>query len=244
MLDADPELGEDLDEARFERARLAALARAGVLNPGEWRESEWPAEASNGYGLLLLEGVLVRHVIIAGREGAEVLLPGDLLRPWQRDDAAASVLRRSAWRVLEGARVAVLDLRFALRIRAYPEITARLMARTLRRARHFAVIMAIVHQPRVDDRLLMVLWHLADRCGRTGRDGVTVPMRFTHELLADLLAARRPTVSGALSSLERAGRISHNGEGWVLHGAPPGELREPAAPHRSEPAAAPGPGRS
>ncbi len=203
------------------------------LAPGAWEQSEWPNELTRGFGLLMLDGLLVRRVNLDGRYGAELLFCGDLLRPWQEEDASASVLRSSGWRVLERANVAVLDLGFALRVKAYPEITAQLMARLLRRARSFAVIMAIVHQPRVEARLLMLLWHFADRCGRVGRDGVLVPMRLTHAILADLLAARRPTVSGALASLERSGLVEQTREGWVLYGDPPGEMRAVAAVGRA-----------
>jgi CRP/FNR family transcriptional regulator, cyclic AMP receptor protein len=224
ILEYDPELGELLDAARLQRATLDARAKVRQLSPGAWEEPDWPPEARNGLGLLVLDGLLVRRVCLDGRYGAELLAGGDLLRPWQREDESASVLRSSGWRVLERATVAVLDVGFALRIRSYPEITAQLMGRMLRRARQFAVIMAIVHQPRVEARVLMLLWHLADRCGRVGPDGVLVPMRLTHTILADLLAARRPTVSGALGSLERRGLVEQTPEGWLLHGSPPGEM--------------------
>jgi CRP-like cAMP-binding protein len=180
----------------------------------------------DGFGLLMLDGLLVRRVSLGGRDGAELLSCGDLLRPWQQEDASASVLRRSGWRVLERANVAVLDVDFAQRIRACPEIASQLMGRLLRRARYLAVIMAILHQPRVETRALMLLWHLADRCGRVGPDGVLVPMRLTHTILADILAARRPTVSAALASLERSGLIEHTREGWMLYGSPPGDMPE------------------
>ncbi len=224
VLESDPDLGEALDAARFARAELEAIARVRQLLPGTWDEPEWPTEVRRGYGLLILQGLLIRRVRLGGRYGGELLSAGDLLRPWQKEDETASVLRSSAWRVLERTEVAVLDIRFAMRVSTYPEITSELMARTLRRARYFAVIMAIVHQPRVDMRVLMLLWHLADRCGRVGRDGVLVPMRLTHAVLADLLAARRPTISGALGSLEREGLVLQTREGWLLYGSPPSEM--------------------
>ncbi len=224
VLESDPELGESLDPARFERAQSEAVAKVRHLPAGTWEEPEWPPEVRNGYGLLLLDGLLVRRVHLGGRDGGELLSAGDLLRPWQREDGIASVMRSSGWRVLDRAEIAVLDVRFATRVSPYPEIAAALIARTLRRARYLAVIMTIVHQPRVDVRLLMLLWHLADRCGRVGPDGVLVPVRLTHEILAELLAARRPTISGALRSLERRGLLEQTAAGWLLYGSPPGEL--------------------
>jgi CRP/FNR family transcriptional regulator, cyclic AMP receptor protein len=195
------------------------------LKPGRWEDQQgWSDETRAGVGLLVLDGLLVRRVSLEGRYGAELLSGGDLLRPWQEEDSIASVSSSTGWRVLEHARVAVLDLDFSRRIAAYPEIIGQLSARMLRRARYLAVIMAIVHQPRVEARLHMLLWHLPDRRGTVRRDGVLVPLPLTHTILADLLAARRPTVSAALGSLQRRGLITSEGKGWLLHGDPPGEL--------------------
>ena len=84
----------------------------------------------------------------------------------------------------------------------------------------------IVHQARVKLRLLMLFWHLADRWGRVGVEGVILPLSLTHSVLADLVAARRPTVTSALSELARDGLMRPYGEGWLLSGEPPGELLE------------------
>jgi hypothetical protein len=224
VLDRDPDLGAALGERRMQQARLEARAAVWELTPGEWASQTWSQTVRDGLGLLVLNGLMVRRVRVDGRFGAEVLTDGDLLRPWQEEDAVASQARTSRWKVLEGAQVAVLDLAFARRIAAYPEIQGQLIARTLRRARYLAVIMAIVHQPKVEARLLMLLWHLADRRGVVRSDGVLVPVRLTHTTLADLLAARRPTVSAALSSLQKAGSVTSTREGWILHGRAPGEL--------------------
>jgi hypothetical protein len=42
--------------------------------------------------------------------------------------------------------------------------------------------------------------------------------------LADLIGARRPTVSTSLSELSREGRVAPLRYGWMLSGDPPGEL--------------------
>jgi CRP-like cAMP-binding protein len=84
--------------------------------------------------------------------------------------------------------------------------------------------MAIVHQARVDNRLHMLLWHLAGRWGKVRTEGTVVPFRLTHTLLADLVAARRPTVTSALSDLTRRGLVRSTGEEWILFGEPPREL--------------------
>ena len=229
LLEADPALGDDLEAGRRAAASHELRVRTTLVLPGEWRQSEWDPGLRHGVGLLLLDGLLMHRVGLHGRYGAELLGGGDLLRPWQREDAVASVPRTSGLRVLKRIRIAVLDVEFVRRAHPYPEVVGALVARALRRSRQLAVNMAIVHQPRVDTRVQMLLWHLADRWGTVGSDGVTVPVRLTHTVIADLVAARRPTVSAALGSLERQGVVSRMPGGWRLHGSPPIELEDVTA---------------
>lgn len=86
--------------------------------------------------------------------------------------------------------------------------------------------LAIAHHQRVDDRVLLTLWHVAERWGRVGRDAVLVDLPLSHQRLADLVGAHRPSVTSALGELSKAGRVSrrHSGE-WLLHGEPPEQLR-------------------
>jgi CRP-like cAMP-binding protein len=224
VLDEDPELGERLSPDRFIVATAQARAATIGLVRGEWKPQSWSGGLRDGLGLLVLEGLLLRRVEFDGRFGAELLARGDLLRPWQREDAVAAVPRSSGWRVLQRCWIALLDLDFARRISAYPEIHGALLARMLRRSRYLAINMAIVHQPRVEARLHMLLWHLADRWGTVRSDGVYLAIRLTQSILSELVAAQRPTVSAALGVLERNGQITRTKEGWTLHGAPPGEL--------------------
>ena len=58
---------------------------------------------------------------------------------------------------------------------------------------------AISQLVRVDRRLLALFWHLAERWGRVTGDGVLVPLTLSHRMLSQLVGARRPTVSTALS---------------------------------------------
>jgi CRP-like cAMP-binding protein len=237
VLEEDPELGDTLPPERL--AAASADSRAQTLRVENEVPTHWPAEVRDGLGLLVIEGLLVRRVGLDGRFGAELLGRGDLLRPWQTEEDGTSVPQSSGWRVLQRARVAVLDLEFSRRLAAYPEIHGQLLARAVRRSRHMAVSMAIMHQPKVETRLHLLLWHLADRWGKVRPDGVLLPVRLTHMVLSELIGARRPTVSAALGALERDGRISRNGAGWVLHGSPPGRAEAERARAGAKPGAAP-----
>jgi CRP-like cAMP-binding protein len=179
--------------------------------------------------MLVVDGLMIRRVGINGRFGAELLGRGDLLSPWHDEHEIRMLRINQNWTVLQPTRLAVLDERFARLLGRYPKLTSRLVSRAVRRSRNLAVNMAIIHHARVDVRLHMLLWQLAGRFGRVRGDGVVVPVRLTHAQLAELVAARRPTVTSALSELARAGQVRSVDGAWLLPGKPPRELPESGA---------------
>lgn len=223
ILREDPELAEGLDPIDREQARDDCVARTVRIPRGRWT-MQWDDQVRGAIGLLVLEGLILRRVGVDGRFGAELLGGGDLLRPWQTDDVDSTLSQTTRWRVLEATRFAVLDIDAARCLAAYPQVTGTLVARALERARSLSINMAIIHQARVHVRLEMLLWHLADRWGRVRSEGVILPLHLTHAVLADLVAARRPTVTTALTQLSRSGVVRASEDGWLLSGEPPGEL--------------------
>ena len=224
VLVIDPELAEGLDGERLQRARRDSMSATMVLEEGPWDPFGPGERVRGGIGLLVLTGVIVRRVGADGRYGAELLGPGDLLRPWQHQGEDATLPFHTTFRVTQRARVALLDRRFAARLAPYPEVSSALVGRAMQRSRTLAVDMAIAHYARVDQRLLRLLWHLADRWGRVTPAGVRVPVNVTHQMLADLVAARRPAVTTALRGLTRDGRLERVEGGWLLFGEPPDDL--------------------
>ena len=221
-LQEDAELGEAIDADRREGAARALAARQLTIPPGSWAGNPIPIEG--GIGLLVLDGVLVHRVGIDERFSAELLGEGDVLRSLRGEFQTTPLRLSASWMVLEPTRLAVLDERFVRQLAAFPYLAGRLFARSVLRTRQLAVNMAIVHQARVDVRLHLLLWHLAGRWGRVRADGVHLPLRLTHAILAELVAARRPTVTSALSELARGGLVRSVDDGWLLSGDPPGEL--------------------
>jgi hypothetical protein len=220
VLDEDSELAELIPNPQLQTARQASLASIVEIPSGWWDARVDADRAREGYGLLMLDGVLVRRVGYGGRYGAELLAEGDLLRPWEFDGDETLGFETN-WRVLSGSRMAVLDAVWAERMARYAPVGPALAGRALQRSRRLAAMMAISQQPRLDQRLWMLFWELADRHGRVTSGGVYLDLPLTHEVLSHLVAARRPSVSGALTKLSEQGRVRREGRRWVLYGNPP-----------------------
>src|SRR5687768_6939381 len=124
VLDADPDLGTRLAGDRFEQARQALVARTEGISRGVWRpEAHNAPEANGGIGLLVLEGVVVRRLSLGHRSCAELLGPGDLLRPSQDGYNELLAPFSVSFRVIEPLMLALLDNRFAARASRFPEMT-------------------------------------------------------------------------------------------------------------------------
>lgn len=229
ILQADPQLAKSIPQSTREDAAIYTFAHAFWLEPGEWQPPSAGGEGSGHLGLLVLDGFLVRHVRVVDRPPAELLGPGDLLHPWEPDHTEPFIAG-ARWDVLEPAHLAVLDRRFAAVIGRWPDLVGALFSRAIARSRSLLLNLAIGQLVGVDLRLLVLLWHIAERWGEHdeggARDGCVVPVHLTHQLLASLISAQRPTVTSALAGLTEKGLISRNDAGLiVLHGEPPTEFR-------------------
>lgn len=224
VLGEDRELARPLDDGRRALARREGIAAVLELASGTWDARGAADLARGGFGLLILAGLLVRRVGRDGRFGAELLFAGDIVRPWEHDGEETTVPFDTTWRVLAPTRLAVLDLAWARRMGPFPEVGGALVGRAMDRSRRLAVNMAIAQHPRLEMRLEVLLWHLAERLGRVHTDGVHLNLPVTHETLANLVAARRPSVSAALGALAERGVVRRDGDGWVLLGDPPADL--------------------
>lgn len=226
LLEADPDLGGLLSGARREEAERDLVVRSHRLGVGTWDVSRLEGAGADHVGLLVLDGVIAREVIVADHVSAELLGPGDLLRPWQLASKTGLLPVEVVWSVLSPTLLAVLDRRFAAELARWPEVTAALFDRLSERSLRLATTQAISQLTRVDRRLRALFWHLAERWGRVHPDGIVLPLPLGHQRLADLVGAHRPTVTTAMGELARANTISRRDNGdWVLHGSPPEQLR-------------------
>jgi hypothetical protein len=220
LLEADPDLARGVDARRFREMSQRLVARAMDIPRGPWTPQRMLFGGSQPIGLLMLEGLLVREATIGDHPSAELLGPGDLLRSWEDDEILLP--RRLEWTALTHTRVALIDHALAVRAAQWPEVFATFVERATRRAERQAVMQAVGHLTRVDDRLLAMLWCLAERWGRVVPGGVLVGLRLPHRTLAGMVGARRPSVTTALGQLIARGEIERRPDGgWLLHGAPP-----------------------
>jgi CRP-like cAMP-binding protein len=223
LLELDPELGQLLEGERLSAARRDLQVLVHTLHEGPWDASRLAGASPDHIGLLVLDGVLAREVLVSDTISTELLGPGDVVRPWRLHEGDALLQHSVRWNVLTRSRVALLDRRFAAQLGRYPEVNAAVIDRINERALRLAVTQAISQLNRVDRRLLALFWHLAERWGRMTPDGVAIPMTLSHRMLGQLVGARRPTVSTALGELAKAGELVRRDDGtWLLTGEPIG----------------------
>jgi CRP/FNR family cyclic AMP-dependent transcriptional regulator len=226
IVEADPDLGELIEPRELDRARHEARAQLLGLWPGDWNAADSVQPGQHHRGFLIVDGLLTRDVQVLGRRCVELLGHGDVMRPWSWDGEGSHVHAEIGWTVLEPTGMAVLDQKLVSRIAPWPQLGVELFNRGTRRAHALAVSLAISYHQRVDDRLTLTLWHLAERWGKVHTEGIVVPLPLSHQRLADLVGAHRPSVTTALGELARSGSLSRRENGdWVLHGTPPRELR-------------------
>jgi hypothetical protein len=223
LLDLDPELGRALTPALREQARQWLVVPVWPLRRGARLEGP-PEPHDEAFGLLILDGVLTRSVSLGRIAYPELLGAGDLLRPWQPQAHESPLAVEVEWQVIEPSHVAVLDRRFTKLVGRWPELVDELIGRAQRRADELDLHMAIAQLPLLELRLLGLLWHIAGRWGVPTSQGVRVPVRLTHSVLAALVLGRRSSTSRALNALARRGLVSRVHDGWLLHGEPPTEL--------------------
>jgi CRP/FNR family transcriptional regulator, cyclic AMP receptor protein len=215
LFDIDAELAELIDPRHLAAARSRAIVPTAALAAGPWSPEPLTRLSGRPFGLMVIEGLVVRELLLAGSTATELLGPGDIVDHRLPEDALLPAVTR--WSVPEAARVAVLDDRLVAILRPWPAVGRALLDRAARRELRLSTHRAIAQLPRVDERLLALFCHLAERWGRVAGPGVIVPMQLTHETLGRLIGARRPTVSLALKDMAGDGLLQRRHDGsWLL----------------------------
>jgi CRP/FNR family cyclic AMP-dependent transcriptional regulator len=210
LLELDPELGTALPEEERALALRALVVQTLIVDPGPW--NEFP---NAGFALLVVEGLVVRETAVGGRLLPQVLGAGDVLESWPEPEGVLAA--EVSTTIAEQATVVALDGRFLAAAARWPALMVEVQRRLATQAHRLAVQGAICQLARVELRVLALLWHLAERWGRVGREGVVLPVKLTHETLGRFVGARRPSVTLAMGQLADDGLIARRDDGaWVL----------------------------
>jgi CRP/FNR family cyclic AMP-dependent transcriptional regulator len=218
VIDVDPDLAEGLPEGEREAASRRLVAPTFELSVGPWAPEQHNHQPVHGaLGLLIVNGLLSRTLTLEGRATGELLGSGDVLRPWDPREAPPGISCEIQWTVHAPTRLALLDRRFVSAAARWPSVLEEIAMRLVRRSANLSLQLALGQVPRIEGRLLLLFWRLAERWGRVTPDGILIPLRLTHETLAALVAARRPSVTSALGRLSEGGLLERRDGGWLLH---------------------------
>jgi CRP/FNR family cyclic AMP-dependent transcriptional regulator len=172
------------------------LARTVTARTGSWAPPQDPPEEPRRLPLVMVDGALQRTVAVRGREGADLLGPGDLLRLDAEDG-----LFSTRFRALTPCRFAVLEERTMVAVAAEPALVAAFAEAAIRRANVLATQVVLAQLVAIDDRLRILFPTLAERFGRVTSEGVVLPSFLSHTVLSALVGARRPSLTAAVARL-------------------------------------------
>ncbi|MGI8904168.1 MAG: Crp/Fnr family transcriptional regulator [Solirubrobacteraceae bacterium] len=226
LLDEDPTLLRAIPELEQPPARQALVANAGRVPRGAWRPLATFRGQDIQFGLLILEGLLIRDVVVAHTTCGELIGPGELLRPGDNFGDRAPMPFEVEWKVIEPTFVAALGSDFTRVVTRWPDLVNVFIDRAVERSHSLALHVAIHCIRRVDLSLLVLFWHLADRFGKVTSDGIVVSVKLTHQDLGKLVGATRQSVTAALGEVAERGWVTRGPNGsWLLPADPPREIQ-------------------
>jgi CRP-like cAMP-binding protein len=172
----------------------------------------------NGFDFLVIEGVVLKETRLSNRAALELLGPGDVLGPPL--SAPRQIESRAVSRYVAHGTVTLAELgaRFRAAARRWPGLSDILLDRLARQTHRASMHLAMLHLPRVQDRIVALFSDLAERFGQMTPEGALIDVDLTHEVIGGLVGSRRPTVSIALQVLAAEGTlVRHDDARWTLH---------------------------
>lgn len=217
LLVVDPDLGSALAGAQLDQAREQVVfptvtLEAGPVKLDQLRQADGVVDRLHGF--LVLEGSLTINLAMSGRTCTRLIGPRELvLLDGVESD---SIPIAWEWSVLAPARLALLDARLMAVGHRWPPVMSAILERAAQQTRNAFLQQAISQLPRVEERLLALFWAVADRQGIMRPDGVWLELSATHDTLARMVGAQRPTVSLGLGRLADGGLVRATDGGWLI----------------------------
>lgn len=222
LADVDPDFLHFVEEDERLKAR-EVMVPAIELADGPFDPVALPPRPAESYAIVL-SGMVNRQVRIGDQVALRVLGPGAFIPLF--DASSSELLERSEWNCAGKVRLAVLGEQFSRACARWPQLQRNLFARFAEQQEQLVAQFALCQLSRVEDRLLAMLWLLAESWGKVTSAGTVLPLQFTHEALGAMVGARRPTVTLALGELAESGAIVQRDGGWLLLQPPPRASRE------------------
>jgi CRP/FNR family transcriptional regulator, cyclic AMP receptor protein len=234
LLEIEPDLGTWLsdEEQTLARRLLVPTVHLDSSSP----ELDRVLDDAGAFAALLIDGMVGHRMVVGGRQILRLLGPGDIIvHTWA---PRSEILSDSSKRVENHAEVALLGRQLVNGARHFPGLIVGLHLRLGDQHQRLAVQIGICQLSRVQDRLLTMMWLLAESWGRVTPSGTTLPVKLTHSTLGELIGAKRPTVSLALRDLIQCGALQAQSDGWLLLSGPPAAttVAAPALTDRAAPA--------
>ena len=165
---------------------------------------------------IILTGVV--HVAVITSEGKNAILAtlgrGDFfgeMALFDNEPRSASVIAAQNCNVVVLYRRDFFDI-----LERYPKIALHLITEMSRRLRHSNRQINTLSMMSVYGRVADVLVGLARELGHRSNDMIIIPVRPTHQVIADMAATSRETVSRILSQLQKKRYIAIHGKSLVI----------------------------
>ncbi len=169
---------------------------------------------ARAFAAVVLDGMLAQSLCVNGHAGLRLLGPGDVVSLVQVP--RLSNVEVGECRASGEVRMALLEREILLAARRWPLIVAGLHAHGAQQTKRLLAQMMICQMPRVDERVMAIMWLLADVWGQATPVGTLLRLKLTHQLIGELVGARRPTVTLAVGELVDRGALLRQDGGWLL----------------------------
>jgi CRP-like cAMP-binding protein len=211
LLEIEPDLGAFLSHEEREVAhRLTAPVVE--LSAGEFSLDEL-AHETDAFAGILLDGIVLNHLGAGEQCSLRLLGPGDVLTLSGRGQIS---WLETSWEAAGTIVLVMLDDHFLAAVQQLPRLVSGLQARITEQLERLSAHMVVCQLPRVSDRVLALLWLLAESWGRVTTSGTVVPIALTHDTLGELIGAKRSTVTLAVTDLAERGAVIRSDAGWLL----------------------------
>jgi CRP/FNR family cyclic AMP-dependent transcriptional regulator len=223
LLEAAPWLGSELTQAERRDAARGLSTVALRSSPGR-RLLTIPPEL---VGLVVTDGLLAAKLRVSGYTSTVILGAGDMVCACDIEAPPGSMPEDRTVLALTTLQLVAVDHRVLRSCLRWPAVGRALLECLTQRLRLSTLALALHQSPRIEERLWLALWQLADRFGRVSPSGATVSLPgVTHSVLAEVVAARRPSVTSAMKRLVVAGLVEVVGRHrWLLRQRPEDGLR-------------------